>query len=612
MVSLTNSDILNLPKIRFEPDEYVIGTLFIKNYNDEKMFELYELNIPYNAESIDIECISETAKLLIYIGNELKDNNDFEVNPGKTINLLRQDIINKYTKSNINSIENINIIICVYAEKIDLIDISYSFKVHLNQKDNQLKIYKINTSQKTLCQPIEIIENQKYRCLFMITPSKLSSIKYLILYSKSPKNIKTSIYGNYLPNNYIYDLYYENLTHLIPDENAQYNSEINNKDYILLPPDENQKYLYVSVISNSSRTIEFISNFYKYNEVFIPDSNLMQIFVLNKDLKNEIKLNFISENPIMVKIESIYGKGEIIFNEKIYNLKDENDKIIFALSSNIDDYLIIKNEGNTDNILSEEEDFLFYVEYYFRYSTNNFDKIDGENSKIVYKDTNYPLFLYSNIDNNGDYNIFFYFYDLTLNKASSLTKIIKNKELNILITLSEEKNKYQIINDFENEEFKIKGIYDPAINIGLIYIPKENISEYNDLQYYLKFSKNGENANIIYNEISMESTYIKENSGTLIKENKYYFGKIYNNNTINSYKLQIDKFNQTNYFIIQFSANSEIINFTINIEENNQETNYTFDEYERKEENGKIITIFKKPNDINYIYLNVFIINNNI
>ena len=99
----------------------------------------------------------------------------------------------------------------------------------------------------------------------------------------------------------------------------------------------------------------------------------------------------------------------------------------------------------------------------------------------------------------------------------------------------------------------------------------------------------------------METTYIRENSGIPIEENKYHFGKLYDNETVNSYKLKIDKSNKTNYFIIQFSANSEIINFTINIEENNQETNYTFDEYESEEKEGKIYTIFRKTNDTDYI-----------
>ena len=629
LVSLTNKDILALPKIKFEPDEYIIGTLFNKNYN-EKMFELYELNIPYNASSIDIECLSENVKLLIYVGNEIKDNYDFVVKNGETINILNKDIIEifkNYKKSNIiNSIENINIIIYVYTEKIDLIDVSYSFKVHLNKKD-QLKINNVKTSQKTLCQPMPINENenenanenQKYRCLFMITPSKLNALNYLILYSKSQsKDAKTSIYGKYLTDNDIYHLDKEELSAFPDENNSQYNSEINNKNYILLPPDENQNYFYVSVISDSPSTIEFFSNFYNYNDDFIPNPNSMQIFVLNKSLKNEIKLNFISQNPIMINVQSLYGKGEINYNNKKYEIKEKNDKISFALGSKIEDYLIIKNK-NEDS--TQIEDFIFYIEYYFRNSTINFDKINfGENSEIFYENADYPLYFYSKFDQNlidYDINILFYFSNLTLKDTSKLTQIIQNKELNIFSIISEEKNKYTFLNNTKNEELelKYKGIYDPALCVGQIYIPKDIInnhimSEYDDLLYYLAIEKNGENDKIIYNGLSMETTYIRENSGIPIEENKYHFGKLYDNETVNSYKLKIDKSDLTNYIIMQFSSNSKNVNFTLTTEDNNQDINNTFDEYENEEKEGKIYTIFRKPNDTDYIFLNVFIDNN--
>ena len=627
MVNLINLNNLNLPKIRFEPDEYVVGTLLNKKDNDGKMFEFYEINIPYNARSIDIECLSETAKLLIYIGNEIKDDYDFEINPGKTINILNEDI---NTKLKISSIENVNIIICVYAEKLDLFDISYSFKVHLNKDNDTLKIYKINNSQKTLCQPIKI--DEEYRCLFMITPSVLNCLDYLILYAKSQsKYAKTIIYGDYLINNTIYDLYDDRqLEYYIPNINSTYKSEKNNQNFIFLYPKENSNYFYISVISNDSSSIELISNFYNYNDGFIPKPNLMNIFVLNKDLKNEIKLNFNSENSIMINVQSLYGKGEINYNEKKYNLKDINDRISFSFKSDIDEYLIIKNKNihNNENSLSEdltqESEFIFYVEYYLRNSTINFDKINfGQTSEINYKNGDFPLFFYSQFDKNMNYdiNIFFDFQYLALNNTSNLTKIIKNKELNIMSFFSDIKNKYEIINNIQNKKnlkVKCNGVYDPAINIGQIYIPKEItnnqiISEFDNLTYYFTIEKNIENIEneIIYKGINLETIYIKENSGIPIVENKYHFGKIYNNN-INSYKLKIDKTDLSNYTIIYFSSNSKIVNFTITTEGGKkQETNNIFDEYESKEEGGKIITIFKKPNDIDFIYLNVFINNNN-
>ena len=72
----------------------------------------------------------------------------------------------------------------------------------------------------------------------MITPSKLKALNYLILYSKSQsKDAKTSIYGKYLTYNDIYYLDKEELNAFPDENNNQYNSETNNKNYILLPID---------------------------------------------------------------------------------------------------------------------------------------------------------------------------------------------------------------------------------------------------------------------------------------------------------------------------------------------------------------------------------------
>ena len=66
-------------------DENIVGTLFNSNYDDERMFELYEFYIPDDAESIDIECKLENTKLLIYVKDKQIDllNSDFQVFLGK-------------------------------------------------------------------------------------------------------------------------------------------------------------------------------------------------------------------------------------------------------------------------------------------------------------------------------------------------------------------------------------------------------------------------------------------------------------------------------------------------------------------------------------------------
>ena len=603
MASVITKNIYDSIKIRIDPDQYIFGTLHKNNFEDEKMFELYELNIPYDAESIEIECFSNFTKLLIYVKNSQIDyeNKDFIVDPGQINIISKSDILDLKGKG--NSIENINIIICVSAEKRLLTDIAYSFRVHLN-KNNKLKIYKIINDNKALCEPVEN-DNNEYRCLFMIKPSNLNC---LIIYAKSqPDNGNIVIYGNYLGNNDWYDFFEENNLNNIPDKESRYTNQ--EKGIIFLPATNNKNYLYLSVISNNSNIIELFFNFYNYYNEFIPNPNLIQLFILEK-YKEEIKLYFISKNGIMVSIVKLKGEGELTFENKKYNLKENNNKLLFAFNSDIEDILNAK--------IKNEDNFIFYIEYSFRNSTINLDEINvEENSLISYKNEDYPIFIYSKIEKNfgHDINIFFNFYNLTLNNEKDLSKCVINKELKIYFLLENEKDKFKYImalNETEKNQYqnKIIGSYDPAISTGQIYIPKNYTSkmissESKDL-YILTIEKNGYNKDIIYKIISMKPFWIKENSDNQIVENKYHFGKIFNDNDRNIYKLRIKE--DVDYIILQFSANSQLVNYTIFIIEAND--NKTIDADEKKEENGKIITKYRNLKSKDYLYLKVFINDN--
>jgi hypothetical protein len=130
---------------------------------------------------------------------------------------------------------------------------------------------------------------------------------------------------------------------------------------------------------------------------------------------------------------------------------------------------------------------------------------------------------------------------------------------------------------------------------------------HNNITYLLSLEKIEDNSNdtIIYNGLSMKTYFVKENSGIPIVENQYYYGKIVDNSTKNTYKLKLDN----DYVMIQFSSNSKIINFTITKDDKNEFSDDNFEGYETKEEKGKIITFLKRPNDIDYLYLHVFMNN---
>ena len=192
----------------------------------------------------------------------------------------------------------------------------------------------------------------------MIGPQNLNINNYLMLYAKSQSTSAiTYMYGQYLTNNSIYDIYDINsLNESIPNNLSTYNTEGNEINYILLPPSDNKNYFYLNVLSNSPEMIELIPNYYNDYEGFIPNPNLNQIFVLNSTLKSEMNLNFISRNAIMIKAVSLKGEGEIYLNnQKVFNLNKENNRILITLPSDIDDKIKIKNRRNENN-----QNFFFY------------------------------------------------------------------------------------------------------------------------------------------------------------------------------------------------------------------------------------------------------------
>ena len=164
MVALANKNNLNLIPIKFDYNDYIVGYLYNNNS------ELYEMIIPYNSESIDIEFHSDKVKLLVYI-----ENNRNILNYDDPFVIKSENMFNINTKNiSDNEVDNIKIKIYVCIDNdylnepiININNYSYfSFKIHIN-RDNYLNIYKIKANQqKILCKPKKI--NGRNVCLFII------------------------------------------------------------------------------------------------------------------------------------------------------------------------------------------------------------------------------------------------------------------------------------------------------------------------------------------------------------------------------------------------------------------------------------------------------------
>ena len=606
LVSLTKRKFSKSIKIKSDFDKNIVGTLFNYNYEDEKMFELYEIYIPYNAKSIDIECKLKNTTLLVYVKDKEEIdllNSDYKVEYGQIIS-INKDEIN-------NSFENTRITICVYAEKFYFKDIAYSFSIHLNKKED-LKIYKINQEQKTLCKPStqgRVINS----CLFMIESGNLLENNYLIIFANSfSENTVVDIYANFLTNNTIYDFFdIDILEKNIPNVGATYTTGREKINYILVPPTTNQNYLYLRIYSYNQETVELIPNYFNYNENTIFNPYLKQVFILNNNnkIKNEINLNVISTNSIMIKVVALEGEGEIYFSEKTFSLNENNNQILFTFPSDLNENIYFKNEKKGNN------NFIFYIEYELRNSQINLDEIVFyEHSNINYINTKFPILLYSKINEKQYYDINI-FFNIDMITSENSNKFIYNKDFDFSNLFIEKKDQYKILDESERKKlYNIKGSYDAALGIGQIYIPKDYANKFisnlnNNITYLIsleKFEDNINNNDILYRQISMKTSFVKENSGIPIEENKYYYGKIIDNNTYNIYKLKLE--NDYEFIKIQFSSNSKIINFTITKDDDNFESSI-LDAYEIKEQYGKIIAKLKIPEEADYLYLNVFMNN---
>jgi len=159
----------------------------------------------------------------------------------------------------------------------------------------------------------------------------------------------------------------------------------------------------------------------------------------------------------------------------------------------------------------------------------------------------------------------------------------------------------------------VKGVVDPSIGIGQIYIPKEiinnKINNNDNYSLFITIEKE-EKKDIFYEEINMINCFINENEIPIV-ENLYYYGKINNANKTNRYKLKLDKTNHDIY--IQFSANSKKVIFNIstdNTKEIEEIDKQNYDENDKNNDGKKYINL--KLKNSNYIYLDIFYENQEI
>ena len=632
-VSLTSEGKLKEsgPIIEIEPEQYIVGSFNdITKINNKDMYEFYQLNIPFDAKTVEIDWQSDSAIFLLNIGKDrptIEEDKHFLKHESRsdTVFVIKNEEILKNLEAG-NYITNAYLTIGIYSDVLESpYGTSYSFRIHFTKDIN---IYKVDSDQKTLCKPEKMENSNDYRCLFMVTYGEIDFIYDLMIYAKSQSSsASTYMYGDFIINT-IYDNFeMDTLREKIPTEGkSRYDTKRDQIDFIFLTLSDLESHFYVSVVSDKPDNIEFLTSFKTFDKELSPNPSSVQLFAVNNG--PSIKLKFKTTKPILINIVSLYGSSKLYLEEEKnveYYIRGRDDRISLAIPMDGKEAnLIVENRKyNNDRVslLANTEEvelpgIAFYLEYSLRSDKVNLDEINlGKTSEIAYKQTDFPLYYYSKLDNiDKDINIFFNFHDLELANINQNIKF-SPEDLTIKGIIVSQKTVYNIRTGAQskpsNENGGIEGKYDPSLQAGYLFISSEQLKNFKDIvknpTLYLSLEKKRDNYK--YNKMRLELTAFEKESDIPATEKIYQYGNIKNNEIV-TYKLKVD--NSTGDMRIQFAANSENVDFTINAEKNSKDAKYNFENMQTKEERGKKFITFAKPKDKNYLYLHVFCKNSNV
>ena len=608
-------------KIMINPDEYVIGSLYEKdNYYDEGVYDYYSLICPYDASGIEIDWQSDTAVLLINVGEERPqigiNGSHFYFSERRDTNIYitKRQIIEAYNYGEYidQPLENLELIFGIYTKYYDSLDsTTYSFRVHLNQSD--LNIYKVSSDQKTICEPENLGDNM-YRCLFVIIYEDWQFLNDLVVYAKSqsPSAI-TNMYADYLENE-IYDSYnVEKLKEKIPNEDSEHSTKREKSNFIFLNYGDFKKNVFVSVISDKKDNIELYTSMITFENRLSPNPSSTQVYSLDLSTKT-LNIDFITTKSLAINIISLYGQADIYLEkdkQTKYYLRGRDDslELILPEKQGSNSLLTINNLNYEENPEKNYPGFIFLIEFNKRSTKLNLDEIKSEeSSEISYKDMDFPVYYLSKLfDTEKGINVFFYLHDIKYTENSNnFNREMTSDELIIRGTIIEEEKIFQIKKDGKIPEMKVIGKYDPGMQAGNIIISQKELKSntFKKPTLYLGIEKSDKIKNINYSGIRGEIGFSFINGDSPIAQKSYQFGKIKDYNDIQSYKLNADS--NTNYMRIQFSANSKYVTFSIN-DKPNERNNITLTNKNEKIEGGSYFLTFEKPGNSDYLYINIYL-----
>ena len=618
-VDKVGEDYVTGRSIEIAPEQYIIGSFNdFDRLTEKKMYDYYEITIPYDVDFIEFDWQATTPRLIINKGTTKPtiDQADFKfgITRGDTILKLNKTAISK------ESLANQVLTIGIYGEDIESIyGTKYSFRVHLYRS---LNIHKISQDQKTLCVP-ELI-NGKLSCLFMITYEFLQFFNDVMIFAKSQSiSANVYMYGKFVNKTEYERQKDDDLRKLIPNEgNTDFNKN-EKRDFIFTSFGEDHMNLFINVITNEQKIIEFMSSFKTFDKILSPNPTGCQVFSMSEN-EESIVLHIPTTKGLFINFISIHGSGRIqLFNdiETSYNIRGRDDRLSFAIPQSEEGatvFTVVNLNYQKTNTLTQKGNeypgFAFYIEYNLRgYDNVNFDELSfGKTSEISYFFSGFPFYYYAKLDKfDANLYAFFTFHDLDYKKTDDMKREIRTSEFQIESTLVEQKKIYPAILDYQKipqpHQLITYDFYDPAIFTGNVNYLK---AVYGDIIpdkdfptffFSIKQTNNGTDR-ITYNRIRLEMTLSKENDDSITTEKMYQYGLLFDPEQINFYKLKVD--GTEGFMRIEMSPGTEYIDIAISDKCNATKNFTTF--IEQRWSNGKYIMTFNKPKK-DFIYLNVFI-----
>ena len=639
-INPSNRAYTDIPKVVIQVDEFIIGN--VKVSENERISQFYEVWLPHDDEAVIFDWQSSVAGLYINLGGTrpTTKNADFKLLPpgrDSILTLTKQQILDKAKEKKVDipaagSIQDVNLVIGIWTDKSDSIDTElYSLRIHQTNPEgvDKLDITEINTDQKILCKPTPRSDGY-YRCLFMIIydDEDVDLSTPIFAYTESTsKGASNFIYADFVDRK-IYNEYLESeLTKAIPTyETASLNGRADGVDYIYVSKLEEQKYLYINVVTDEPEDVMIVTSMPVYNYLsfdlfeFNPNPNTEQLLACSGE---QLRLVFPGTESVMVNIIALNGHAEVYWKndpKTIFSLRGAGDRISMSSGKSIDQ-LIIKKRAEGKKLGSmEDPGFAFYISYHERNPKLNYDEIDyGKSIEVSYKDTDLPIVIYSKIlDEYRDINVAITFRDNEIDEYGEY----ESSPLFITAQLVREDVVYVAKKDPELAppfERGIMGNYDAALKTAQIFLNEDMIQSFgvkpeDNPTLYISVIKATDFRDDMFDKFSIEAQVSGVNDAVIPVEKVYHYGRVRGANWgFNVYRLKVDK--NRPFLRVQVAFNSENLDFYITNSDDVRE-NCTFHKVEKargkvsvtiiKEEENEFynLVIFKRQRTTTEMYLN--------